>query len=225
MLHHRLGDLPADAQRRVERGKGFLKHGSDPPSEHPSALRRGKAGDVLTLEQDRTTDFGRGPEEVQYGAGDAALARSGFADDRERAARLEREADITHGGDLPVTVAISDREIADLEERFWRWRRRGAAHRRSAIRGSSTSRRPSPTRLIAMTVTLIAIPGASEIHGAVSTKARPLLIIRPQSEAGGCTPKPRKLRTAPSSTANTTRRLASTIRTGQTLGSSSRINM
>jgi len=27
--------------------------------------------------------------------------------------------------------------------------------------------------------------------------------------AGGCTPKPRKLRTAPSSTANTTRRLAS----------------
>ena len=60
--------------------------------------------------------------------------------------------------------------------------------------------------------------------GAVSTKARPLLIMRPQSAAGGCTPKPRKLSTAPNSTANTTRRLASTISTGQILGSSSRIN-
>ena len=76
-----------------------------------------------------------------------------------------------------------------------------------------------------MTVMPMAMPGASEIHGALSTKARPLLIIRPQSAAGGCTPKPRKLSTAPSSTANTTRRLASTISTGQTFGSSSRHSM
>ena len=35
-----------------------------------------------------------------------------------------------------------------------------------------------------MTVMLMAMPGASEIHGALSTKARPLLIIRPQSGGG-----------------------------------------
>src|SRR5260370_914135 len=130
MLHHRFGDLPADAQRRIERRERALQHRADPPPEH-----------------------------------------------------------------LPPTF------------------------------GSSTSRNPSPTRLMAMTVMLIAIPGASEIQGAVSTKARPLLIIKPQSAAGGCTPKPRKLNTAQSSTANTTRRLASTIRTGQTLGSNSRSSM
>jgi hypothetical protein len=40
-----------------------------------------------------------------------------------------------------------------------------------------------------MTVMLIAIPGASEIHGAVSTKVRPSLIIKAQSAAvlhSGC---------------------------------------
>jgi hypothetical protein len=50
MLHHRLGDLAADAQCRVERGERILKHRADPPSEHPPAFCRGKAGDVLTLE-------------------------------------------------------------------------------------------------------------------------------------------------------------------------------
>ena len=40
MLHHRLGDLSADAVRRVERGEGILEHGADPPPEYPSPLRR-----------------------------------------------------------------------------------------------------------------------------------------------------------------------------------------
>ena len=107
-----------------------------------------------------------------------------FTDNGERTVRLEREADIAHGGDVPVALAIADREIADLEQWFGARARLGV-HRRLPSFGSSTSRKPSPTRLMPMTVTLIAIPGASEIHGAVSTKARPLLIIRPQSAAGG----------------------------------------
>src|SRR5271169_1028278 len=217
MLHQRLGDLPADPQRGVEGGERILEDGPDPPPKDASPLRRRELGEVLALEQDGAGDLRRWAEEVQDCAGYAALAGSGFTDDGERPSRLEGKGHIAHGGDVPLALAVADREVADLEQQ--------RIHRRLPSFGSSTSRKPSPTRLMPMTVTLIAIPGASDIHGAVSTKARPLLIIKPQSAAGGCTPKPRKLSTAPSNTANTTRRLASTISTGQTLGNSSRINM
>src|SRR5258707_4797547 len=224
MLHHRLGDLPADAQRRVERRERILEDGPDPPAEDVAALRRRQLGKVLALEQDGAGDLRCRAEEVQNCAGHAALAGSGLADDGERSARLECKADIAHRGDLPLALAIADREVADLEQRLGAPRRYNV-HQRPPSRGSSTSRKPSPTKLMPITRMLMAIPGASEIHGPVSTKARPLLIIKPQSAAGGCTPKPRKLSTAPNSTANTTRRLASTISTGQTLGNSSRISM
>src|SRR6516164_2139501 len=223
MLHHRFGDLPADPQRRVEGRERILKDSTDPPPKDVSPLHWRELSEVLALEQDGAGDLRRWAEKIQNCTGDTALARPGFTDNGERTVRLEREADIAHGGDVPVALAIADREIADLEQ--WFGARPGlGVHRRLPSFGSSTSRNPSPTRLMPMTVMLIAIPGASEIHGAVSTKARPLLIIRPQSAAGGCTPKPRKLSTAPNSPANTTRRLASTTSTGQTLGSSSRIN-
>src|SRR6516165_3462574 len=224
MLHHGLGDLPADTKRWVERCERILKDSTDLPAEHLPTLRRREADNVLALEQDRAADLGFGAEKVENGAGHAALAGPGLADNGERATGLDREADVAYRGDLPRALAVADRQIADLEQRFG-GRRRQSVHQRTRSPGSSISRKPSPTRLIAITVMLIAIPGASEIRGAVSTKARPLLIIKPQSAAGGCTPKPRKLSTAPSSTANTTRRLASTISTGQTLGISSRINM
>jgi hypothetical protein len=52
-------------------------------------------------------------------------------------------------------------------------------------RGSRASRRPSPTKLNAMTVTRIATPGKMPIHGACSKKLRPSLSIRPQAGLGG----------------------------------------
>src|SRR5271154_618186 len=211
MLHQRLGGLPADPQRRVEGRERILEDGPDPPPKYASPLRRPELGEVLALEQDGAGDLRRWAEKIEDCTGYTALAGSGFTDDGQRPSRLKGKARIAHGCDLPLAFAVADREVADLEQR--------RIHRRLPSFGSSTSRKPSPTRLMPITVMLIAIPGA------VSTKARPLLIIRPQSAAGGCTPKPRKLSTAPRSTANTTRRLASTIRTGHTFGSSSRISM
>src|SRR6516225_5604062 len=152
MLHHRLSDLPP---------------------KDVSPLRWRERGEVLALEQDGAGDLSFWAEKIEDCAGHTALAGPGFADDGERPSRLEREADIAHRGDLPFALAIADREVTDLEQR--------RVHRRLSSFGSSTSRKPSPTRLMLMTVRLIAIPGASDIQGAVSTKARPLLIIRPQS--------------------------------------------
>ena len=116
MLHHRLGDLPADPQRRVERRERILEDRADPPPEDASPLRRRELGEVLALEQDRAADLRRWAEKVQDGAGYTALAGPGFADDGERPSRLEREADIAHGSDLPFALAIADREVADLEQ-------------------------------------------------------------------------------------------------------------
>ena len=62
-----------------------------------------------------------------------------------------------------------------------------------------------------ITVTLMAMPGASAIQGARSMNGRASLIISPQSELGGCAPMPRKLKAAPSRMANVTRKPASTI--------------
>src|SRR6516162_5244556 len=223
VLHHRLRNLSADPQRRVEGRERILEDRPDPSPKDVSPLYWCEPSEALALEQDGAGNLGRWAERVQDCARHTALAGSGFTDDGERTTRPQREADIARGSNAPVALTIADREIADVEQWFGARPRLGV-HRRLPSVGSSTSRKPSPTRLMPMTVMLIAIPGASEIHGAVSTKARPLLIIRPQSAAGGCTPKPRKLSTAPNSTANTTRRLASTIRTGQTLGNSSRTN-
>jgi hypothetical protein len=118
MLHHRFGDLPADAQRRIERRERVLKHRADPPPEHLPPLRRRKTSDILPFEQHRAGDLRGGAEEVQDRAGDAALAGSGLADDGERPAAPQRKADVACSGDLAIIFAIADRQIADFEQRF-----------------------------------------------------------------------------------------------------------
>src|SRR5260221_333282 len=56
--------------------------------------------------------------------------------------------------------------------------------------GSKASRKPSPTRLKANTVSAIASPGKIDIQGAVSRKVRPSLSMVPHDGAGGCVPNP-----------------------------------
>jgi hypothetical protein len=61
MLDHRFGNLVADAQRRVERGKRVLEDRADPSPEDPPALRRRETGDVLALEEDGALISAVGP--------------------------------------------------------------------------------------------------------------------------------------------------------------------
>src|SRR2546422_605657 len=57
--------------------------------------------------------------------------------------------------------------------------------------GSRTSRRPSPIRLNASTVSMMARPGKTEIQGAVSRYVRPSLSMLPHDGVGGCADSPR----------------------------------
>jgi hypothetical protein len=127
MLHHRLRDLPADPQRRVEGRERILKDSADPTPKDVSPLHRRELSEVLAIEQDSAGDLRGWAEKVQDCTGHTGLAGSGFTDDGERTARLEREADIAHSSDLPLALAITDREIADLKQWF------GARRRLSAL--------------------------------------------------------------------------------------------
>src|SRR5690348_9108477 len=144
---------------------------------------------------------------------DRAFAGSRFADQRDRLAAIDREADGVQRLQTPPLRLVRHGQIRDLEER-------GLCHPPLAIfsRGSKNSRRPSPSRFTPMTVTHMARPGASAIHGARSINGRASAIISPQSELGGCAPIPTKLNAAPSRIANVIRRLASTMIGGQVLG-------
>jgi len=58
------------------------------------------------------------------------------------------------------------------------------------------SRRPSPRKLNAITVIMMARPGTVVRWGATKRKCLPSLIIAPQEGMGGATPSPKKLNPA-----------------------------
>src|SRR5260370_1417751 len=116
-----------------------------------------------------------------------ALAAAGFADNAQRFALAKVEADIVDRGDPAGIAAELDREIVDFEQ---------MAHVSTFRRGSSTSRRPSPSRFMPSVARLIAIPGNSMIHHACTEWSRPSEMMLPQLGVGGDGPTPRKLSAA-----------------------------
>src|SRR4030067_245839 len=66
-----------------------------------------------------------------------------------------------------------------------------------ASRTSIASRSPSPRKLNAITVIMMASPGTVVRWGATNRKCLPSLIIAPQEGMGGATPRPRKPNPAP----------------------------
>src|SRR5580698_1194905 len=90
--------------------------------------------------------------------------------------------------------------------------------RAQSSRGSSASRRPSPSRLKPSTARKMATPGNIDIHGAWLTKSFAVLSVDPQEGAGGNCPRPRNDRLASAMIAIATVRLACTMIGGRTLG-------
>src|SRR5262249_11610246 len=96
------------------------------------------------------------------------LPAAGFADHPYGLAAHDLEIDAVDG----LHHAIVGREMglqpADVEQRIAGWR--GGVHRtrHMTLRGSSTSRRPSPMKLIESTVRKIAAPAKSAQCGAKS---------------------------------------------------------
>src|SRR5207247_6008133 len=97
-------------------------------------------------------DAPRRPDAPQEGEGRHRLAGAGLADHAQDLPRPDAEADAVHRLHEPVLGVEMDGEVADLEQ---------GAHRTPRSRGSRRSRRVSPTRLKASTVSMMAKPGQS----------------------------------------------------------------
>jgi D-arabinose 1-dehydrogenase-like Zn-dependent alcohol dehydrogenase len=92
------------------------------------------------------------------------------------------------------------------------------AHRRRLTRGSSWSRRPSPSMLTASTVTARKMPGKRMLCGKTRNSARPSAMMLPQVGVSGGMPTPRNERIASSRMAEAQTNVAWTMSGASVLG-------
>ena len=174
MLDQRLGDLLADAHDRIERGHRLLEHHRDGVAADAAHLGFGKPDQLAAVQPDAAFDPpGRVRHQAHDGERRHALAAAGFADHAEDFAARERPAHIVDRAHDAVGRVECGAQVLDREHLCGRSRRtdrrRGdgiVPHSRFAKRGSSMSRRPSPIRLMASTVTARTRPGVKMIQGA-----------------------------------------------------------
>src|SRR5690606_12551777 len=119
--------------------------------------------------------------EAHDGAAGLRLAGAAFPDDAQPLA-AEREGDAAHGLDEAGARREGDTQVLDGQK---------SAHW-PLPRGSSASRRPSPSRLKPRLTTRMAKPGIAATHHWSRMKRRPDAIMAPHSGSGGCAPSPRK---------------------------------
>src|SRR6185312_4265248 len=123
--------------------------------------------------------------QAHYGAAGLRLAGAGFADDAQPLP-AEREGNAAHRLHQAGAGGKGDAQVFYVEERA-HW---------LLPRGSSASRRPSPSRLKPRLTMRMATPGMAATHHWSRMKRRPDAIIAPHSGSGGCAPRPRKPRPA-----------------------------
>ena len=171
---HRLGDLVADPEDRVEARHRLLEDHRHLEAAQLADLVLRELQQVPALEEDLTArDLGgrdvQQPHDRQRRHG---LAAARFAHHPERAAPPDGEADAVDGLDRAVHDVEPRPQVAHVEQMArrgrlasrparWRWR---SSSGHSRVRGSRASRSPSPMKLIARTVRAMAMPGNSAHH-------------------------------------------------------------
>ena len=178
VVAHALDELAADRVHRVERGHRVLEHEPDVPAAVAQQLLLVQGDQVGAHQRGRTGDpAGRHRDQFGQRQGRHALARPGLADDRQRLTTVQVVVEAANHVGEPALGAEHHLEVADGEHRFPRAVDVGRAavvggrHHHcprdwitDRCLGSSASRRPSPTRLNAITVMKIARPGNTLSH-------------------------------------------------------------
>ena len=113
----RLGDLPADAVVRVERGERILEHQRDLVATDLAQLVGRQLRQLATAQQHLALDVGVGRQQTHHGRRADALARAGLADDRQRLTRRDSEVDAVDGRHQPAFRPEGDVKIVDFENR------------------------------------------------------------------------------------------------------------
>src|SRR4029079_4772421 len=164
----------ADGQHRIEARHRLLENHRNVVAANGPHPRTGVLQEIGSLEADRACDLagGLGDQSHQRHRGDR-LAAAGFADDGERLAFTDMEGDTVDGAVDTLRGAEMGLQALDFEQCHrirTHWTRTlpwsFAAHERCfASGGWSASRRPSPTRLTASTVTERNAAGKNTMKG------------------------------------------------------------
>ncbi len=143
--------LLANAQGGRERGHRLLEHHGHARATHSAQLALVHCIERLAVQQDvaATAADGMG-REPHHGAAEHGLARARFADDADNLASGQLQGCIAHH---QFAGAGREAQILDLQQG------RGWGHTRLRMRGSSRSRRASPSRLMPSSASEIASPG------------------------------------------------------------------
>jgi oligopeptide/dipeptide ABC transporter ATP-binding protein len=158
MRAHRLDHLHVHPQHGVQRHHRILEDHGDAVALQAAQFARGQRGQVAALEQGLAAhDAARRIDQTHDGKARDGLARAGFTDQAQDLAAFQLKRDAIHGGQH----ARAGMELRAQVAHFKRGRRasRGRAVGHLWVLGFSTSRRRSPTRLIATMVMSSAMPG------------------------------------------------------------------
>ena len=158
MKHQRFADLARDTEHRIERGHRLLEDHGDLVAADAPHLGLARLEKIAPGEADGAADdaAGRRRHEPQDRERSDALAATALAHHRQGLASADVVGDAVHRAHDAVTGEEMRAQVRDGEERLGR-----AAHSRRASRGSSASRKPSPTRFTASTVSERKAPGKS----------------------------------------------------------------
>ena len=111
----RFDDLMPDPEVRVQAGQWVLEHQPDPASADLPHLRRGHPEQIAPVEGDPAAHPGP-RQQAHDGLRGDALARAGFADEAERLARLDGEADVVDRNQFAVFGVEGDPKAVDVEQ-------------------------------------------------------------------------------------------------------------
>src|SRR5262249_22917559 len=235
----RLADLRADGQHRVKRGHRLLEDHRDVVAAHRPHLRFVELEQIAAIEFDRAADdpAGRIGDEPHHGERRHALAAAGFADDRQRLTRSQREREVVDCLDdsepgkeicpqpCDVENGPSRAFLGTCPSLGCRFVDARPIHQLRCL-GSRMSRSASPRRFVPNTARLMAIPGKMTSHGAVRTySAADCDNMRPQEGNGSGTPRPRNDSAASVRIVEPSWAVASTINGARVLGKMCRAAM
>ena len=153
---HGFDHLRVDAQHRVQRHHRILKDHRDAVALQTAQFARLHLGEVAALKKNLATGHAAGfIDQTHDGKTGHGFARARFADEAQNAPAFDAERDIVHRFQNARAGVEFGAQIAHFQRRH---RSVGRAVHFTFL-GFSTSRRRSPTRLIATMVTSSAMPG------------------------------------------------------------------
>src|SRR5919108_733637 len=211
-------ELGGDPQRRVQGGARVLRNVGDHPAAQAAELALSERAQIAAVDADDAPgDLAAAPDVAEQRHPHGRLARARLADQAEPLAGTDPDPDLVDH--VHARAAERDAQVDDVDGRFFHCL--GGVHH-SFVRSRPIAARatPSVTRFVPTVRTAIASTGSRTPHGMTAIDRRFSLIMSPQSAAGGCSPKPRKLIAAIRPIENVIRSPSSTSSGLVTFGSS-----